>query len=105
MRRENMVNRIASELRRFAPEADTILYGSEARGEARPDSDIDLLILLPDTFAGLHYVRRRSAISGRLYDLSLDLGVDISPLILPKSVWESRMTPFTVNVRKDGIQL
>ncbi len=64
-----------------------------------------MLILLPDTFAGLHYVRRRSAISGRLYDLSLDLGVDISPLILPKSVWESRMTPFTVNVRKDGIQL
>lgn len=105
MRRNEVISRIAAEMRTLAPEADTILYGSEARGEARLDSDIDLLILLPDSVQGIAYVRRRSDISGRLYELSLDLGVDISPLILPRNIWASRRTPFTINVTKDGIRL
>ena len=92
-------------MRSVAPDAETILYGSEARGTARPDSDIDLLVLLPDTFDGMNYVRRRSEISGRLYELSLSSEVEISSLILPRRVWESRRTPFTVNVLNDGIRL
>ncbi len=105
MRRNEVISRIAAEIHRIAPEDDTILYGSEARGEARHDSDIDLLILLPESMQGLAYVRRRSDISGRLYELSLDMGVDISPLILPRNVWSSRRTPFTLNVTKDGIRI
>lgn len=99
-----MVNRIGEELKKFVPEAEVILYGSEARGDARADSDIDLLILLPDIDI-TRYIARRSEISGRLFELSLDLEVDISPLILPRNVWNSRKTPFTVNVIKDGIRI
>ena len=40
---ETMVQRIAS---RFCPEK-IILFGSRARGDARLDSDIDLLVVLP----------------------------------------------------------
>src|SRR5690554_3401633 len=39
-----MAERIAT---RFRPDK-TILFGSEARGEAAPDSDIDLLIVMPE---------------------------------------------------------
>ncbi len=35
MRRLDIVDRIAKELKSFVPEAETILYGSEARGDAR----------------------------------------------------------------------
>jgi len=38
-----MVSRIVS---RFDPER-IILFGSHARGDARPDSDVDLLVVLP----------------------------------------------------------
>lgn len=105
MRRKEIVDKIAKLLKKVAPEADTILYGSEARGEARHDSDIDLLILLPDSYQGTQFVKRRSQISAKLYDLFLETGVDIAPLILPKGVWQSRTTPFSLNVSADGVRI
>ena len=46
MRRTEVENQISQAIRRVAPTATAILYGSEACGDAREDSDIDVLILL-----------------------------------------------------------
>ena len=46
MRRTEVIEQIKDIIRHVAPTAKTILYGSQARNEARSDSDIDLLILL-----------------------------------------------------------
>ena len=48
MSRKEVVNRIRETIHQADPTATAILYGSEARGDARPDSDVDLLILLPE---------------------------------------------------------
>ena len=103
MRRDKIVAHIAQVLRKVAPDSKAILYGSEARGEARPDSDIDILIVLPDNHAT--FAQRKIEITESLYDVELDTGVSVSPLIVLKSLWERMKTPFTCNVAKDGILL
>jgi predicted nucleotidyltransferase len=48
MQRDELLRRVKSALEEAFPKRlrGVILYGSEARGEADPDSDIDLLVLL-----------------------------------------------------------
>lgn len=103
MKRPDIVRRIADTLHRIAPNAQAILYGSEARGDARPDSDIDVLILL-DNDEKLT-VERELEITRHLYEVEVDTGVIISPMVMLRQMWESVTTPFTVNVMKEGIVL
>ena len=104
MKRPEIVRQIQQTMRQTEPSATTILYGSEARGDARADSDIDLLILLEGDKRDL---KRESLISGALYDLQLSTGVLISPMIMLRKQWENRpfKTPFYINVMNEGIWL
>lgn len=105
MRHSGVIKKISELMRRLFPEAKTILYGSQARNTATQDSDIDLLILLPDSYQGYEFVDRRDEIVDHLYDIEIEEGIRISPLVLIKSIWESRQTPFTVNVTNEGMVL
>lgn len=91
-------------MRSVAPSAQTILFGSEARGEARTDSDIDLLILLDGERLSL---AQEEAVTLPLYELELRTGVSISPIVMSRKQWENRpfKTPFYVNVINEGIVL
>ena len=104
MRRPEIVKQIQQAIRQTDPTATAILYGSEARGDARPDSDIDVLVLLEGDKRNL---KKEAEMSGALYDLELDTGVLISPMILLRKDWESRpfKTPFYINVINEGIRL
>ena len=66
-----------------------ILFGSAARGEMGPDSDIDLLVVMPD---GVH--RRRTA--QLLYRQIRGLGVPFDILVA---------TPNDLEMHKDNIGL
>lgn len=105
MDRKNIITQISEILKELAPDGIHILYGSEARGEARPDSDIDILVVLPSNGNRGSFARRKVEITGRLYDLELETGVSISPLIVLKNMWERFRTPFTLNVTRDGIMI
>ena len=45
---ENLIAEAARRLAAAAPEAQVILFGSHARGDARPGSDVDFLVVEPE---------------------------------------------------------
>lgn len=78
----HLLPEVASKVRRLCPDAQLRLYGSRARGEARPDSDWDFLVLVPD-------LALKGVIRDALYDLELKHGEVLSPLILDQAQWAS----------------
>lgn len=103
MRRPEIVSKIAKTMKLHFPEVETILYGSEARGEARADSDFDLLILLPDGVESFYEEYDR--ISERLFNIELETGANITSTLHRKSEWGRSRNPFYYNVKNEGIRL
>lgn len=80
-----------------------LLFGSCARGEARKDSDWDILIVLPkDRLEQKDY----DQVSFPLVELGWSLGEQINPIVYTRREWEaSSITPFYDNVQRDAISL
>ena len=102
MKRPEIVKAIKKVLKQVAPDATAILYGSEARGDARPDSDIDPLILVDQDRISLEDEMR---IMEPIYEIELQSGVQINPFFETLKKWGKRITPFYLNVMKEGVAL
>jgi predicted nucleotidyltransferase len=77
------------------------LYGSKARGDAHRESDIDVLVVLEDCNWAI-----RKAVSALCFDLDLEFGVLLSPVIYTRARLNSplaRITPFYQAVAREGV--
>ena len=80
-----------------------VLYGSRARGEARPDSDWDLLIILnKPQLEQSDY----DEVSYPFFESGLTIGQLFSPILYTRDEWENRKsTLFHYNVETEGIRI
>ncbi len=99
------VNEFLDLLRRHHPGRvlQTVLFGSKARGERTPGSDIDILVIVDQEDWRLSH-----AISDLAADVSLEYDVLIAPRVIGQERWE-RMTRlgFSLykNIAAEGIPL
>ena len=76
------------------------LYGSHARDQGGPESDVNILIVLDDWEHYAGEIDRTGAVAS---ELSLAYGVSISQVFVRERDWLHEDTPFLVNAREDAI--
>ncbi|NJK76809.1 MAG: nucleotidyltransferase domain-containing protein [Microcoleus sp. SU_5_6] len=79
-----------------------ILYGSQARGDAKPDSDIDILVVLNESVNASKEIDRTTEF---IADLCLDRTVVISSAFASALRFQQENSPFFLNVRREGVPI
>jgi predicted nucleotidyltransferase len=79
-----------------------VLYGSQARGDMTPDSDIDVLVVLEgDVNPGDEIARTGPPVAA----LCLEHNVVISCLFMSAERFYNEQSPLLLNVRREGVRI
>jgi predicted nucleotidyltransferase len=78
-----------------------VLFGSRARGEAKPDSDYDIAVFIKNAGSFAEESARLAAVTT---DILLDMDAVISATPFPAGAYRER-TGFMHELRKDGLDL
>lgn len=77
-----------------------LLFGSQARGKARAESDVDVLVVVRGPFDYGDLIKRTSPIVSAL---SLQHDVVISRAFVTEEQFKYGQSPFLLNVRREGV--
>ena len=79
-----------------------VLYGSYARGSARPGSDLDVAAVLDDFERPWPVIDRTG---GLVAELSLKHGITISLIPVRRSDWERQRTLLAKSLHREGVEV
>ncbi|MDR0680776.1 MAG: nucleotidyltransferase domain-containing protein [Dysgonamonadaceae bacterium] len=89
--------------RQLIPNERLILFGSQVRGDAKPDSDWDLLLVVN---SGSTSLDDEIKYSYPFTKLGWKYNIDLNVLLYSEKDWEKRnFTPFYKNVLTEGIEI
>ena len=78
------------------------LYGSQARNEATPDSDIDILVVLHGNIEPCTEISNTGEIVSKI---SLQYDTVVSCLFINEKEYLNHISPLLLNIRREGITL
>lgn len=84
---------------------DAILFGSYARGDAEPGSDIDVLLLVDASRQDIS--ARNWQVGDLAAELLLDYGIVVSPIVENRDYFNENVDvlPFYRNIERKGVRL
>lgn len=91
-------------INRLGPETETFLFGSVARGDYGPLSDIDILVLVPGEVNN----SLEEEVFGLAYDVELEFNVVFGIVVYSKRFWNSKVAsymPLYINIKREGVAL
>ena len=78
-----------------------VLYGSQARGDAEPGSDIDVLVLQGSVKPGEEIRRTLDDVA----EVSLKNNVVVSCVFVSEERFAQEQSPLLINVRREGVRV
>jgi predicted nucleotidyltransferase len=101
---KNVAAAVAADLRRLYGErlVDVVLYGSQARGEAVADSDVDLAVILDDVVSPWEELRRMDDV---LWRHTLESGFTVSAIPISRATWAEGRRSLVRAAKTDGVRV
>ncbi len=94
------LSRLKTELEKVAGNLRMIVFGSYARGDFTSESDIDILILVPDGLAA----EREDKLREVLKEFAQKHNAFLAPIILRQSDFERRL-PLYLRLKEEGVEV
>jgi hypothetical protein len=79
-----------------------VLYGSQARGDAVPDSDVDLAVILDEVASPWGELRRMDEV---LWRHTLESGLTVSAIPISRATWAEARRPLVRAAKAEGVRV
>ena len=99
----DIIKRIKTSIKAIDPKAQVIIFGSRARGDAKKESDWDILILTDNPVS----TEIERSFRNNLFDIEIETGEVFSTIVYQKQIWNTKhkVTPLYRNIKREGVKI